>query len=130
MRSPWNHLDQYRLRVGHITSPNGATYGAFQFPFEDAVLCCIASDGFDGIKDWQWEHVSCHARELSGTKAVSKRIPTWTEMDFIKDTFWLPEETVVQYHVPKSKHINQNEFVLHLWRPKRFEFQLPPQELV
>jgi hypothetical protein len=134
MRSPWNHLDQFRLRVGPITSPNGATYGAFQIPLAGpsgiVVLNCIASDGFDGTKDWRWEHVSCHAVDFAGTKAMAQRIPSWTEMDYLKDLFWNQEETVVQYHVPKSKHINHNEHVLHLWRPKGFEFQLPPKELV
>lgn len=129
MRSLWNHLDQFRLRAGPITSPNGATYGAFQIPLASrggvVILNCIASDGFDGTKDWGWEHVSCHADTKEG-----KRIPSWSQMDYLKDLFWKPEETVVQYHVPKSKHVNHNEHVLHLWRPKRFEFQLPPKELV
>ena len=91
------------------------------------VLNCIATDGHDGTVDTGWEHVSVHAFDSQFQK---KRIPSWIEMDFIKDQFWTPEECVVQFHVPKSDHINLNEFVLHLWRCKTAAFPMPPKECV
>ncbi len=47
-----------------------------------------------------------------------------------KNVFWLPTELVIQFHPPKSKHINHNQFCLHLWRNLTSEFVLPPPEFV
>lgn len=82
-------------------------------------LLCIASDGMG------WEHVSVHASD--GDKTFT---PSWDDMNFIKDQFWGPEDTVVQFHPPKSQYVNNHKNVLHLWRKIDFEFPLPDPIMV
>lgn len=68
-----------------------------------------------------WEHVSV---------STNRRCPNWQEMCFVKDMFWLPEECVIQYHVPVMHHINNHPFCLHLWRNKEQSIPMPPPEMV
>lgn len=55
-----------------------------------------------------WEHVS-----VSGQMWT----PNWAEMCWVKDQFWLPEEVVLQFHVPPEEHVNIHHHCLHMWRP-------------
>ena len=64
-----------------------------------------------------WDHVSV---------SLPNRTPTWEEMCFIKELFFEPEETVIQYHPPESKYINDSQYVLHLWRSQKDPLKLPP----
>lgn len=110
--------NQYRFR--DKSNPYGSddsigNYGAFYIPFESQVLKVIASEG-NG-----WEHVSV---------SLKNRCPNWKEMCFIKDLFWDSEDTVIQYHPPKSQYINNFPYCLHLWRPINEKIPLPPQDLV
>jgi hypothetical protein len=92
--------------------------GAFIVPGpEMQKLFCIASD-YEA-----WEHVSI-------SLVSKKRIPTWTEMCHVKDLFWQEEETVIQYHPPKSEYVNCHPATLHLWRPIGMEIVRPPHTLV
>lgn len=68
----------------------------------------------------EWEHVSI---------SMADRCPTWEEMCYIKDLFWEPEETVVQYHPPKSEYVNMAKYCLHLWHFKG-EMPSPPKHYV
>lgn len=54
-----------------------------------------------------WDHVSISCR---------KRTPNWREMCFVKDLFWPEDETVIQFHPPKSEYVNNHPYVLHLWQ--------------
>ena len=47
-----------------------------------------------------------------------------------KDLFWLPEETVVQYHPAKADYVNTHPYVLHLWKQIGSEFPKPPKIFV
>ena len=117
-----------KQRVSHPALGTGP-YGAFNLwcPVLDRPLHVIAFDGraeeacqktLEGVPHdpdseltrllRQWEHVS-----VSGNRFC----PNWAEMCWVKDVFWEDEECVVQYHPPKSDHINVHPFVLHLWRP-------------
>ena len=58
------------------------------------------------------------------------RTPTWGEMCFVKDLFWSEDEMVVQYHPPKSEHVNFHPHCLHMWRSLRMPIPLPPSMLV
>jgi len=78
-------------------------------------LTVIASCGLG------WDHVSVSMRD---------RCPTWKEMELVKHLFFLPEETAMQLHVPRTDHINIHPFVLHLWRPQHVSIPRPPEELV
>jgi hypothetical protein len=71
--------------------------------------------------EYAWEHVSV---------STDRRCPTWQEMDFVKDLFWGPEETVMQLHVPKNRHVNVHPYCLHLWRPLFTAIPLPPRDTV
>jgi hypothetical protein len=78
--------------------PSWGPYGQFfvRGP-EDAVLCIVASGADEDDEAAQgWEHVSVSA---------PRRTPTWAEMCFVKDLFWDEEETVLQFHPPKSQYV-------------------------
>lgn len=122
-------LNKYRIRVGAYASDNsdGMT-GAFhiQKQYKNGAtsdLQVVSSGSVtDSTDEWdQWEHVSI---------SLPKRCPNWEEMCFIKDMFWEEEETVIQFHPPKSQYVNRHPFTLHLWKNKKQEIQLPPSILV
>jgi hypothetical protein len=113
--TPNSGIDKYRRR--HPTlgdSDAGCNFGYFEI----GELRIIASDGQCGEK---WEHVSV---------SLADRTPTWDELCLVKDLFWGPEETVIQIHPPRSKHINFHNFCLHLWRLRGFKQPLPPMGLI
>jgi len=51
-------------------------------------------------------------------------------MDFVKNLFWGPDETVIQFHPPVSRKVNYHPFCLHLWRHASIDDVFPPPELV
>lgn len=100
--------------------------GAYQLPhnkIKDYVYQIIASTGMG------WEHVSITLREKYRGKFV-KRCPAWEEMCYIKDLFWGDTETVMQLHPPKSEHVNNHAYCLHLWRPIDVEIPMPDKLMV
>jgi hypothetical protein len=111
---------------------DGGPYGAFLIvcPVHARQLLVIATDGrfvqaeaddanrtpwtrddplHEGHPIFWWEHLSVSGKYFA---------PNWAEMCWIKDQFWLPEEVVVQYHVPPEDHVNIAKTCLHLWRLK------------
>ena len=116
--------NKYRIRGCSLLSSDDSfgNNGAFLVPLniENNINAqVIVSDG-EG-----WEHVS--------VVIIDNRMPetpTWDEMCIIKDMFWDEEDTVVQYHPPKSEYINNNENCLHLWRKIGFDFPLPDSTLI
>ena len=133
MRTDWSHLSQYRIRVGPFATEDSiGRFGQFQIRNGRVGFVVIASSG-DGESgpEGEWEHVSVRAVELSHKgNETGTRTPTWMEMCLIKSLFWTEEETVVQYHPPKSEYVNVRADVLHLWKHKTAEFPRPPKELV
>lgn len=113
--------NKYRITKGLMGSdPSFGNNGAFEIPLSGRSMAfVIASDG-EG-----WEHVSVHI--VTENKL---RIPTWAEMCKIKDLFWSDEETVIQYHPPKSEYVNNHDHCLHLWKPIGFDIPRPNSELV
>lgn len=94
--------------------------GITKIPIKNKVFAnCIASNEFG------WEHVSVHIVD----KKI-KRIPTWDEMCYVKSLFWEEEDWVIQYHPAKSEYVNNDEFVLHLWRPLTSDLPIPPSWMV
>jgi hypothetical protein len=121
MRKDGRHLDKYRKvhpRMGD--SPAGALYGYFRVPVGKRTLEVISSGerhSLDGLGSW--EHVSV---------SVSRRpdaLPMWGEMCEIKKLFWMPSETVVQFHPAESEYVNVYN-CLHLWLPP-YDMALPPK---
>lgn len=89
--------------------------GAFKVELNGRVIQIIASNELD------WDHVSV---------SLSNRSPNWKEMCYVKSLFWEDEETVMQLHVPKSKHINIFEHCLHMWKPHSSEIPMPPEFMI
>lgn len=85
-------LKRARVTAGPMCSdPSYGLTGAFMLRHDGKELRVIASDSGG------WEHVSVTAL---------LRTPTWEEMCWVKDLFWKSEETVLQYHPPKSCYVN------------------------
>jgi len=108
--------NQYRIRTGPFASKDDfGPNGYFLVPFENSLLVVIASDGMG------WDHVSV---------SLKNRAPNWREMTFIKDLFFDPEETVIQFHPKKSEYVNNHDYCLHIWKKQGEDFELPPSILV
>ena len=48
----------------------------------------------------------------------------------VKDMFFYPNETVIQYHPSEKQRVNNLENCLHLWRPQKMAIPLPPPILI
>lgn len=115
-------LDAYRITGSRLPAhfkgyAGDHTCGAFEIasPVDRAIMHIIASS------DCGWEHVSVSRRN---------RCPNWTEMSHVKGLFFKEGETVVQFHVPASDHVNDHPYCLHLWRPTQQEIPRPPGWMV
>ena len=118
--TPWIEAEKHRLHGdAQFVSFYGDNFGAFIIHRINGNLRILVSPGEKG--KYAWEHVSV---------SLENRCPTWDEMDRVKRMFWLPEETVIQLHVPEREHINVHPFTLHLWRPIGVEIPLPPPIMV
>jgi len=120
-------VDDERRVIGRVGIGNNGIFSVPSIePGWDLILIC--ADGLEPEargEQKDWEHVSVSVRQ--GTKI---RLPNWKEMHFIKSLCWDDEDTVVQFHPPKSSYINTHPFVLHMWRWKKGEFPTPPLECV
>lgn len=120
MKERFEKLDKYRVMNGQLASPPGAPYGFFfirRLPGSQTIAVMAAP--FDGQEEW--EHVSA---------SLANRCPTWDEMAFIKNLFWNPEDTVIQFHPPESQYVNNHSFCLHLWRNTKVAIPTPPMNLI
>jgi len=126
-------IPQLQVEQGRITDipylGSDASYGnngAFNLfcPLTETWLNVIASDGAG------WEHVSVTVANLSKRRPKERRCPSWEEMQWIKEQFWRPDETVVQYHPAQSDYINCHPYCLHLWKPRFTALPLPPTFLI
>jgi hypothetical protein len=97
---------------------NGAFWFAGCLPGRE--LWCIASDGGG------WEHVSVHV----ANRANKLFMPNWEEMCWIKNTFWDPDDVVMQLHPDEREYVNNHPTTLHLWRPLHETIPTPPRILV
>jgi hypothetical protein len=121
-------INRYRVRTGPMGSDDThGNQGMFVYPIRPKVSAVIIAD--EGLSTG-WEHVSVHVRQMNKRGRLIERTPTWDEMCAIKDLFWDAEDTVVQYHPPKSEYVNNHSHVLHLWRSETVEIPRPPAELV
>ena len=123
MRSKYpDRLEAARVLDGPYRSQRGDPFGAFKLAGPcGAALVVIAADGAGDDVGKGWEHVSV---------STERRPPNWQEMSYVKDLFWDGEETVVQYHPPKSRYVNRHPYCLHLWRHRQHDDLLPPMLLV
>jgi hypothetical protein len=124
---PISDFDHLRIRTGPIgTTTMDGRNGLFEVESlrTGRRLSVIISDGADweecGLPGEPWEHVSV---------SLPSRCPNWQEMSVVKDVFFGPDETVVQFHVPASEHISHHPYCLHLWKPP-YPLPLPPSVTV
>jgi len=120
--------EQFRMKlpIGHPFRTNeGDTFGAFEIPSRHScgrslriIACNAVAEESQG-----WEHVSVSLEN-------PEKCPSWAEMALVKDLFWDEEETVIQFHPPKSQYVNRHKGCLHLWRNVNAPTPTPPMELV
>ena len=118
MKTNWQHIENARKTTGAMASKEGDDFGYFWMQRGRAEFGIMASSGDETIP---WEHVSVKARDYRG-----ECCPTHEELSWIKELFWNDDECVVHYYPPKSEHINNHQFVLHLWKYKGGEMPAPP----
>lgn len=133
--------EKYRL-INHKQLGSDSSYGNngfFIIPHYKIIDYFFQAQVSDGEG---WEHVSIslikeeyiltgNGRRIGQKRKLSvDRCPTWEEMCWIKDLFWDEDETVTQFHPPKSKYVNMHKYCLHLWKPVNFEIPVPDSILV
>lgn len=98
--SPNLKIEQHR-----IGGPPRTNCGAFliRIPKFGVELQVIAGNGMG------WDHVSVRG---------PGRVPTYEEMEFVRELFFKDDEAVMQLSVARADHINIHPLVLHLWRPQ------------
>ena len=114
-------LEKYRKKhPAGWPHEKGDDFGWFEIPTKigGPVICIQVSPGFMAKG---WEHASV---------SLAMRCPTWEEMCMIKDLIWTEDQTVVQFHPPKSDYVNNHKYCLHLWRMNDVEFPRPEKWLV
>ena len=115
---PTEKIERYR-----VAGEPGDNNGKFVWTSPKGIqFQAIASNGAG------WDHVSLSV--FFDPRTSQGRGPTWEEICWIKDQFWQPEETVIQFHPKKSQYVNFHPYVLHLWKPQLREISLPPSILV
>lgn len=109
-----NSMERFRMQhAGRFSSTVGFVGGAFQ---RDHIRMIV------GVGDG-WEHVSVSRND--------KQIPTWDDMNKVKNWFWEEEDAVMQLHPPKSQYLSYPDVeVLHLWRPLDAHIPMPPMYMV
>ena len=120
-------VERARIVSGSLASdPNSGPQGAFLLPGPlGNTLSVVASNGRDwklaGLAGEAWQHVSV---------SLPRRCPTWREMEWVREQFFNDDELVLQFSVPREKHINHHDYCLHLWKPTETAIPLPPMETV
>jgi len=112
--------ERHRVTTGVLRStPDYGNNGCFRLTLrvggKPKLVQVIASDD-DG-----WEHVSV---------VWSGGMPSWEMMCAVKELFWDPEDCVVQFHPPRSEHVNVHPTCLHLWRPTTAPIECPPKWMI
>jgi hypothetical protein len=110
------NIEKLRVKSGPLASDESyGKNGAFEIPYASNTLFVIISN------ECGWDHVSV---------SLKNRCPNWNEMHWIKNLFFDPEETVVQFHPKESQYVNRCKNCLHMFKPQNYEIQLPPRELI
>lgn len=130
MRSDISHLERFRHTKPDkpMATKEGDRFGVFYIENAGTAFIIIFDNGapFDGDPGSGWEHASMRVKSPSG----QERVPTWSEMCWLKGLFWEDEECVAQLHPPRSEYVNCHPNVLHLWREVGKDFPRPPSDLV
>ena len=107
----FDKIRNYAFAQKYYGSVGDEGNGVFEVKIDGKTYNVIASNGGG------WEHISV---------SNEKHIPSWKVMSKIKDLFFNENETVVQFHPPKSEYVNIHKNCLHLWRSLEEEIKTPP----
>ena len=137
MRSSFSEaVERARVQIPRMGTRPGDGWGHFLFNTTthcrdrpDEIFVMVSTADADGWTFNKWplpmfDHVSVSIRR-SG--APFPRCPTWEEMCRVKVLFFGDDETVIQYHPPKSDYVNHHKYCLHLWKPIGVVIPLPPK---
>lgn len=119
-------LNQWRDRASEIflwgwfDDRMDAVGGMFRLHRGNNLLRVIASSAVQPEAQG-WDHVSV---------SLPTRCPTWEEMEFVKRTFFLPDEICFQLHPAEANYINNHPYCLHLWRHASQPVPMPPEHFV
>ena len=117
IKTLFNVPNKFRVREGKFSSTDDfGNNGAFHFNDKGYEFWVIASDGGG------WDHVSVSINR--------NRTPSWEQMCFVKEMFWDPFVTVVQFHPRADEYVNCAPNCLHLWRNQNYIHELPPSIFV
>lgn len=109
--------EKFRVKTGaHASDDSYGNNGAFAIKLKNNQSAYVIASDLMG-----WEHVSVSRQD---------RCLTWGEMCQVKDMFWDDSDCVMQLHPPKSEHINNHPYCLHLWKPLQKEIPMPPSIMV
>jgi hypothetical protein len=117
-----DELEKHRRTNGGIPSKKGDPFGLFTFDLNEEHPMYHHNNGIVQLvviivsNDPKWQHASV---------GLLHRDPTWNEMNFVKEAFWGPDLTVVQFHPKKTEYINLHPHLLHLWIRTDYEYELP-----
>lgn len=114
--------EPYRITTGELKSAEGERNGFFAVKIDNLLMAMvIVTDG----EQTGWERVSVHIRQYrKDGKIFTSRLPTFLEMEMIKQLFFAPDAVVMQLHLPGAPLNNK---VLTLWRPVRETIPTPPE---
>lgn len=90
--------------------------GGYTNVWQIGPLRTISTVGYGG-----WNHASV---------SLEHRCPSWNEMEFVKRSFFEPQECAMQLHVPEAEYLNHHPYCLHLWSPVNDTIPRPPNGLV
>ena len=127
-------VEKGRISPHGYASSRGDSFGFFLVKYSNGLMLKILASPGDK-EGWEqsklpmppFDHVSVSV--LMNGKQLD-RCPTWEEMCYVKDLFWNDDETVVQYHPPKTNHVNIHKYCLHMWKVVGQEFPMPPMACV
>lgn len=61
---------------------------------------------------WSWQHVSV---QIINNKTGEKRLPTYGEMEYIRNLFFRLDEMVIEFFPRREDYVNDSDTTLHLW---------------
>jgi hypothetical protein len=110
--------NRWRIKTGkHASDETYGFNGDFLVPLEGDLWLVRISDKMN------WRHLSISNAQL-------RKLPSWTVLCRVKDSFFGDEEWAVQYFPAKDDYVNDCEWCLHLWQPIDSEFPKPSVVLV
>ena len=117
-----DEIERFRVSIAPIPSKKGDIGGLFMFPLDESNPMYHQTNGHVELAviissyDPTWEHI---------TVSLLHRYPRWDEMQFIKDSFWTQDTTIVQYHPKIAEYVNLAPYMLHLWGRSDIDIELP-----